>query len=81
MIDNKDIDESSDVLLKEKDLKNHLKAVPKDRKDKDVESDYKENGDKLSHDPLKLEGLESDNQVARALQILMSYDIFQGMKR
>ncbi len=79
-IDDKGTDESSDGLLKEKDLKNHLKAVPKDSKEKDVESDKKENDDEFNHDLLKLEGLESDNQVVRALQILMSYDIFKDMQ-
>jgi hypothetical protein len=29
---------------------------------------------------LKLENLESDNQVMRALEILVSYDIFKGVK-
>jgi len=86
-IDDKDIDESSDGLVKEKDLKNHIEAVPKDSKDKDVEPDHKKNGkktkeddDKFSYGPLKLKELESDNQVMRALQILMSYDIFKGMQ-
>ncbi len=86
-IDDKDIDESSDGLVKEKDLKNHIKAVPKDSKDKDVESDNKKNGRKtkeeddiFSYGPLKLKELESDNQVMRALQILMSYDIFKDMQ-
>lgn len=86
-IDDKDIDESSDGLVKEKDLKNHIEAVPKDSKDKDVESDHKKNGKKIkeeedifSYGPLKLKELESDNQVMRALQILMSYDIFKGMQ-
>ena len=86
-IDDKDIDESSDGLVKEKDLKNHIEAVPKDSKDKDVESDHKKNGrktkeddDKFSYGHLKLKELESDNQVMRALQILMSYDIFKGMQ-
>jgi len=86
-IDDKDIDESSDGLVKEKDLKNHIEAVPKDSKDKDVESDNKKNGRKtkeeddiFSYGPLKLKELESDNQVMRALQILMSYDIFKDMQ-
>ncbi|MEE8481521.1 MAG: S41 family peptidase, partial [Desulfobacterales bacterium] len=86
-IDDKDIDESSDGLVKEKDLKNHIEAVPKDSKDKDIESDHKKNGRKIkedddifNYDPLKLKELESDNQVMRALQILMSYDIFKGMQ-
>ncbi len=86
-IDDKDIDESFDGLVKEKDLKNHIEAVPKDSKDKDVESDHKKNGrktkeddDKFSYGPLKPKELESDNQVMRALQILMSYDIFKGMQ-
>ena len=86
-IDDKDIDESSDGLEQEKNLKNQIEAVPKDSKDKDVESDHKKNGrktkeddDKFSYGHLKLKELESDNQVMRALQILMSYDIFKGMQ-
>ena len=70
-------------FLKEKDLRNHLEADPNKQK---AEPKQKENKRKPSrrntsqHGPLKLENLESDNQVMRALEILVSYDIFTGVK-
>jgi carboxyl-terminal processing protease len=77
-------------LTKEKDLKNHLEATPEnnqnkpngiDTKDKqdgsdEHESDMPEMDDEL----IKLERLQSDNQVMRALDILLSYEIFKGIR-
>ena len=79
--------EGEDGLLKEKDLKNHLEAYP-DAGDKGT-SDKKEEGDKKPEDrrntdyrygPLSVERLQEDNQVMRALEILIGYDIFKGIQ-
>ena len=70
-------------LLKEKDLANHLEAEPE--KNKDSTSNPKKSKPKTQETdfpigPLSLEQLQSDNQVTRALEILNSYEIFQGLK-
>ena len=74
-------------MLKEKDLKNHLEAEPVE-KDK-IEKESEEQKDKkkhpsmhlleTKHGPLKLEELQSDNQVMRALEILMGYEILKSI--
>ncbi|HIJ54601.1 MAG TPA: S41 family peptidase [Deltaproteobacteria bacterium] len=75
------------VLIKEKDLKNHLEADPNQKEEEETEPGSKGKRKKPLrrntplHGPLKLENLESDNQVMRALEILVSYDIFKGVKR
>ena len=74
--------EKKAFVIKEKDLKNHLEpeeSEPEEIKPaaKKPEEDTKE---KLSrHGPLTAEKLKSDWQVTRALEILISYDIFKGM--
>ncbi len=85
IISNEDADEI--MLLKEKDLKNHLEAEPVE-KDK-IETESEEQKDKkkhpsmhlleTKHGPLKLEELQTDNQVMRALEILMGYEILKRM--
>ena len=83
-----DVQETAEerVLIKEKDLKNHLEADPNQKEKKETKPDSKGKSKKplrrntSSHGPLKLENLESDNQVMRALEILVSYDIFKGVK-
>ncbi len=85
IISNEDADEI--MLLKEKDLKNHLEAEPVE-KDK-IETESEEQKDKkkhpsmhlleTKHGPLKLEELQSDNQVMRALEILMGYEILKSI--
>ena len=87
-IDDKDKDAFDEGLLKEKDLKNHLEEEPFEQKEKETESKgKKESKRKLKmhdvrygHGALKLENLQSDNQVMRALEILMSYELFKGMQ-
>jgi len=87
-IDDKDTDAFAEGLLKEKDLKNHLEEEPFEQKEKETESKgKKESKRKLKmhdfqygHGPLKLENLQSDNQVMRALGILISYELFKGMQ-
>ena len=69
-------------MIKEKDLKNHL--APEENKMKEdeatSETPEKDPKEKLSrHGPLTAEKLKSDWQITRALEILISYDIFKGM--
>ena len=73
-------------LTKEKDLKNHLEAEPDTSQDDQKKSDDKKDSTKKPKigDPksrygrLMLEQLQSDNQVMRALNILISHEIFKG---
>ncbi len=85
---------TDDRMIKEKDLKNHLDAEPDDAMDAPVgqiDEPQKETPDipedppllkkfKSKHSPLDREVLLSDNQVLRALDILISYDIFKNLK-
>ncbi|MBL0712602.1 MAG: S41 family peptidase [Desulfosarcina sp.] len=65
-----------DGFLKERDLKNHLEATDTAMKEKkqphigDVE---------FRVNPLEIENLKRDNQVMRALDILVSYNLFKGL--
>ena len=74
-------------LLKEKDLDNHLEAEP--GAESDTTTDTNDTPDEKKRKirdmdfrvgPLRLEVLQSDNQVMRALEILVGYDIFKGLK-
>ncbi|MFO7971211.1 MAG: S41 family peptidase [Desulfobacterales bacterium] len=76
-----------DYVIKEKDLKNHLEASPEQRQGIQTESGKKQQGDKNKqkikspenrYGHLELDQLLSDNQVVRALDILLSYEIFKG---
>ncbi|QTA92933.1 S41 family peptidase [Desulfonema magnum] len=80
--------EEEDGLLKEKDLKNHLEAYPEEEETEGTESepDDKEDGGKKKskkrktdyrYGPLNIEGLQEDNQIMRALEILVGYGIFK----
>jgi carboxyl-terminal processing protease len=82
----KKIDEDTMPYLKEKDLKNHLEAEP-DRKimeldepetDEDAEIDSRL--EDTEYASLNLKKLMSDNQVARALDVLISYHIFKNLE-
>jgi carboxyl-terminal processing protease len=84
-----EISHKEEGLLKEKDLENHLEAEPFKDQDRDSESEEeKEKREKKSRmreaerriGPLTLEGLQSDNQVMRALQMLEGYELFNNMK-
>ena len=72
---------SRDRMLKEKDLKNHLQSEPLDEKNKFKKQD-KNNKEKepLSSESMMLKRLREDNQVMRALDILISYDIFKDIR-
>ena len=85
-INKEDISNVDDGLIKEKDLKNHLQATPDNRQGDQTEFGKKE-GDtekpeiktpKFRYGDLKVEQLLSDYQVTRALDILLSYEIFKG---
>jgi len=76
-----EVDET--VLLKEKDLRNHLEPEESDKSEQ--RDDSKDPGQesempKSRHSPLEIERLLQDFQVRRALEILVSYDIFKGYK-
>ncbi|MDL1967322.1 MAG: S41 family peptidase [Deltaproteobacteria bacterium] len=78
---------ANEGMLKEKDLKNHLKAEPLEKDSIETESIEQKDEKKhpsmhlleTKHGPLKLEKLQSDNQIMRALEILMGYEIFKSM--
>jgi carboxyl-terminal processing protease len=73
--------------VKEKDLKNHLDAEPDKKSEKNSKSGKEEestsdsNLDDTEFAPLNLKMLMSDNQVSRALDILVSYEIFKNLKK
>jgi len=87
-IEKGDLSARDEDLTKEKDLKNHLEAEPdKDRKDQTESKDRPDSDAEPELDApegqfglLSLEKLQSDYQVVRALDILLSYDIFKGLK-
>jgi carboxyl-terminal processing protease len=70
-------EEEDDAIrrLKEKDLKNHLEPEAK-QEEKEIDAEMP----KTRHSPLENERLMKDFQVKRALEILVSYDIFKDMK-
>jgi len=79
---------TEDAMLKEKDLENHLEAEgeaettePKKKPEKPAEDPKKRMKDAESRvGPLKLETLQSDNQLMRALEILIGYDVLRQAK-
>jgi len=82
-------DEGKYISVKEKDLKNHLEAVPHGQKEDETASEEKKKETKKykmpsaehSYGPLKIEELQRDNQVSRAIEILTSYEIFKAINR
>jgi carboxyl-terminal processing protease len=85
------IDESElkeDKRLKEKDLKNHLEVDEENGPEEETEKeespekpDASETREPVSrHGPLSMEVLKTDNQVMRALEILIGYEIFTSAK-
>jgi len=77
-------------MLKEKDLKNHLDAEPDvEEEEPETDTDKPDENTVLDpprlkrfnakHSPLDRDALFSDNQVLRALDILISYDIFKKL--
>ena len=86
-----DADGTGERMIKEKDLKNHLDAEPQAEPETSppdpdgTEADVPEDPPALKrfkskHSPLDRDALFSDNQVLRALDILISYDIFKDLR-
>lgn len=81
----KDLENAEKGLLKEKDLENHLAAEPADKSGQRPKSPaHKKKPDleksRFNIGPLKLEALQADNQVMRALELLTTYQIFKHIK-
>ena len=87
-LDPKEIVKREDGLLKEKDLENHLEAEPDQDNQQNSDTEDKEKSEQESRmreaelriGPLTVERLKFDNQVMRALEMLMGYEIFKKMK-
>jgi len=88
-LDKENMDNISEGMLKEKDLQNHLEAVPEKGKEKKKEGGKKEKRHnkqdiektKFIYGQLKPEQLLTDTQVTRALDILLSYEIFKNVRK
>jgi carboxyl-terminal processing protease len=80
-------DEDTAPYLKEKDLKNHLEAESDNKETETDESKIDEDSETESkledteYSTLNLKRLMSDNQVVRALDVLIGYHIFSEMKK
>ena len=86
-LDEEDLQAEDDDRLKEKDLKNHLGAQPGEqeeapiqRKEKAKPKTSRQKELELRHGPLTAEKLKIDYQVQRALEILVSFDMFKNLK-
>lgn len=88
-LNKEDMDYMDERLIKEKDLQNHLEATPeKDREEKRKDGEKKEKDQhreiektKLIYEQLTPEKLQTDNQVMRAFDILLSYEIFKDVNK
>jgi carboxyl-terminal processing protease len=88
-IDKEDMADIGEGFIKEKDLKNHLEAIPEKGREKENERGKKEKKQKqqsidksrFMYGQLKPEQLMTDNQVTRALDILLSYEIFKSVQK
>jgi len=84
--DASDLEDDEEGFYKEKDLKNHLEPESDDTEDIKPDSDKKKGKKKGSrkHEaehmvgPLDAKHLKSDNQIMRALDLLVGYDLFKG---
>jgi len=80
-------DEDIAPYLKEKDLKNHLEAesdnkvAEPDESKIDEDSEVESKLEDTEYSTLNLKRLMSDNQVVRALDVLIGYHIFSEMKK
>jgi carboxyl-terminal processing protease len=84
-LDESELQNEEDARLKEKDLRNHLEAFPQEElesppeKQSDPEDELQQQRLlEMQHGPLTPEKLRLDYQVQRALEILVSYDIFKN---
>jgi carboxyl-terminal processing protease len=88
-IDKEDMEDIGEGFIKEKDLKNHLEAIPEKGREKETERVKKEKKQKqqsidkarFMYGQIKPEQLMTDNQVTRALDILLSYEIFKNVQK
>jgi carboxyl-terminal processing protease len=86
-LEEEELMEGEDGRLKEKDLENHLEALPEEKTDAKPKEQEKKKPKtsrqkelELRHGPLTAEKLKSDYQVQRALEILVSFDVFKNIK-
>ncbi len=77
----------NESMIREKDLKNHLEAVPESENNHKKQEEKKEKSPKKKvlkpvfiYGKLNLKQLQADNQVTRALDVLLSYQILKGIK-
>ena len=75
-VDNADAQNTLEGQLKEKDLKNHIDAKPLKRMTKQAEEPEEE---LPQPNATLLENIRNDNQVMRAMELLISYDIFKDL--
>jgi carboxyl-terminal processing protease len=83
------MDDISEGMLKEKDLQNHLEALPEKGQEKKRKGGEKGKGHnkqdiekaKFIYGQLKPEQLLADSQVIRALDVLLSYEIFKNVQK
>ncbi|MDJ0883744.1 MAG: S41 family peptidase [Desulfobacterales bacterium] len=76
-----DDENGDDGFLKERDLQNHLDAADAPEKDKQNDKEQSGIGDvEFRVNPLEMENLRRDNQIMRALDILVSYNLFSGLR-
>jgi carboxyl-terminal processing protease len=79
---------ANESMIREKDLKNHLEAVPESENNHKTQGENKEKAPKKKkilkpvfiYGKLNLKQLQADNQVTRALDVLLSYQILKGVK-
>jgi carboxyl-terminal processing protease len=80
---------SDERVLKEKDLRNHLDAVPfpdedasspADRGKEDSDAEGRDQPADSRYGPLDRDSLQSDNQVMRAVEILKGYQILTDVR-
>jgi len=84
--DESDSEDGEEGFYKEKDLKNHLEPKSDDseaiKPDSDNKKDKKKGSKKREVEhmvgPLDAKHLKSDNQIMRALELLVGYDLFKG---
>jgi carboxyl-terminal processing protease len=86
VVDPEDLKGPEDNRLKESDLKNHLEGDGEDESIEPSKTDSKKTKSRqqreleLRHGPLTAEKLRSDYQVQRALEILISHDVFKNLQ-
>jgi carboxyl-terminal processing protease len=85
-VDAEDLNGPEDNRLKESDLRNHLEGDDQKETIEPSKTDSKKKKSRqqreleLRHGPLTPEKLQSDYQVQRALEILISHDVFKNLQ-